>query len=173
MNSDLFRQIPQVNDLLALPNLAALADQWTRGELVVALRRQLDEQVSRSGAEAGAQPAQSDPDGPERRTEQRFDVTLEGSARPLLASPELTERTFPITILDLSRSGMRFLADANAPLYPLAEINFTGPNGRVRSVFVKLVRMRMLYRGATSGQKKCEIAARSIDENAMLAAFKV
>ena len=43
MNSDLFRQIPQVNDLLALPNLAALADQWTRGELVVALRRQLDQ----------------------------------------------------------------------------------------------------------------------------------
>jgi L-seryl-tRNA(Ser) seleniumtransferase len=43
MNNDLFRQIPQLNDMLSLPGVAALEDQWSRGEIVAALRDVLDQ----------------------------------------------------------------------------------------------------------------------------------
>jgi L-seryl-tRNA(Ser) seleniumtransferase len=42
MNEQLFRQIPQLNDLLSLASLAALAEDWSRGEIVAALRDQLN-----------------------------------------------------------------------------------------------------------------------------------
>jgi len=51
MNQDLFRQIPQLNDLLSLASVAALEDQWSRGEIVAALRDQLD--VVRASLKAG------------------------------------------------------------------------------------------------------------------------
>lgn len=112
-------------------------------------------------APAGAESGPDRPRSLEKRSHQRFDVCLPGSARPLVVAAGARERTFPITIVDLSKSGMRFRVDASAPLYPLSEVVFTGPTGRMRNVFVKMVRMRMIFGDGEANM--CEIAAHSVD----------
>lgn len=152
MSLGTFQQIVQKLTLEELHQGRAMLD-----ELIVQLGR-TDAKVSGPGS------------GAERRRETRFMVELPGTARPLMSARGAGERNFPISILDVSRSGLRFLVDANTPLYPLAEVNFTGPTGRIRSVFVKLVRLRMVKAdGATGPVQRCEIAARAIDESELAA----
>jgi DNA-binding response OmpR family regulator len=118
-------------------------------------------------AEAEAAPVKPARPRPEKRSHARFNVCLSGTARPLVTPAGARERTFGITIVDLSREGMRFRVDASAPLYPLAEVVFTGPTGRVRNVYVKLIRTRMIF-GDDEGDV-CEIAAHAIDPQELTA----
>lgn len=140
------------------------------GEELKSLHAHLGQVLSRAGSEPADDAPLSAPTSEgeaDRRQEQRFNVCIHGSARPLLSARNSVERTFPVTIIDLSRRGMRFLVDANAPLYPLAEVSFTGPTGRIRSVYVKLVRMRMIFRPSDESaatRHQCEIAAQAINE---------
>ncbi len=116
-----------------------------------------------------ASPPRVAEDPENRRSEPRFDVSLRGSARPLMSAHGTGERTYPITIVDVSRTGMRFLVDSTAPLYPLAEVSFAGPSGRIRNVLIKLLRIRLVFRKGLDAQTRqtCEVAARAIDDSEM------
>lgn len=124
-----------------------------------AVRHALDERVR----ELTAPPEAAE--GDERRLERRFAVRLIGTARPLMSPGGVREKSYPVSIVNLSRNGLRFLLEANVPLYPLVEVSFTGPTGRIRTVRVKLVRIRMLPAGSpTDPVRRWEIAARALDD---------
>jgi len=104
------------------------------------------------------------PDGRERRRNQRFNVVLQGTLRPLIPGKGEQDGA-PISILDVSKDGMRFVIGNAEALYPITEITFTTPSGRIRSLYAKLVRTRLI-RGDERGSARepvTEVAAQAID----------
>lgn len=104
------------------------------------------------------------PDGHNRRKHQRFNVVLKGTLRPLIPGKGEQDST-PISILDISKDGMRFVVDNADALFPIAEITFTTPNGRIRSLYAKLVRTRLIRGDEHHGDQEqvTEVAAHAID----------
>ncbi|NLF30436.1 MAG: hypothetical protein GX591_06070 [Planctomycetes bacterium] len=148
----------------------ALARRMSPQQLIEARRilKDLIEAV-RSG---GGEPVAPAPPGAERRTEPRFAVNLRGTVRPLIPGQGDQVQTTPIAVLDVSRQGMRFVVDSAEALYPIVEVTFNAPSGRLRTLFCRLVRTRFIRRTDELGHehKVTEVAARAIDANELAGA---
>ncbi|MFW6145817.1 MAG: hypothetical protein ACOC7R_00620 [Planctomycetota bacterium] len=153
-----------------LQSFHAILRQLSPPQLIEA-RKILDDLIDEATAD-GPGDAPSPPADGERRAEPRFAVTLRGTVRPLIPGQGDPAQTTPMAVLDVSRQGMRFVVDSVEALYPIVEVTFTAPNGRLRTLFCRLVRTRIVRRTDDSGTecKVTEVAARAIDADELAGA---
>ncbi len=138
---------------------------------LIEARKILDDLIEDATARDGGAGQDAPPEG-ERRAEPRFAVNLRGTVRPLIPGQGDQAQTTPMAVLDASRQGMRFVVDSAEALYPIVEVTFTAPNGRLRTLFCRLVRTRMVRRTDEVGNesKVTEVAARAIDAGELASA---
>lgn len=105
----------------------------------------------------------SEPKGRDRRRHRRFEVSLPGTLRRLGTTVD-ENMTIPVRVVDVSKGGVRFVAPASHPPGPISELSFRTPSRRIRTVYVRSVRLWQLNSGGGE-ELQLAIGAESLDPN--------
>jgi len=93
------------------------------------------------------------------RAESRFDLELHGSLRRLTDIRPNQRTEYAVMIRDVSRNGMCVHITAGFVASRAVEVTFQGPNGKVKTVQLEVVRMKRIHQGE---RKWLELGCRSI-----------